>query len=94
MVYIGIITVQFHLPGSASLKEKRQRLIRLRDRFGRDSNLAVCESAFQDDRDQSEWTYLAMATDKVVVERQLTAIERFIAEEIDAVIVKIDREML
>jgi len=94
MVYIGIMTVQFHLPGSGSLKDKRQRLARVRDRFGRDPNIAISESAFQDSWDRAEWTYLAMAGDKVVVEKQLTAIERFIAEEIDAVITQIHRDFL
>jgi uncharacterized protein len=94
MVHIGIMTVQFQLPGSASLKEKRQRLIRLRDRFGRDTNVAVCESDFQDSRDRSEWTYLAMASDKQTVDKMLSAIERFIAEEVDAVITQMQREYL
>ena len=94
MVHIGIMTVQLQLPGSSSLKDKRQRLARVRDRFGRDPNVAVSESDFQDSWDRAEWTYLAMATDKVVVERQLTAIERFIAEEIDAVITQIHRDFL
>lgn len=94
MPTIGIMTVEFYLPGSASLKEKRQRLVRLRDRFGREPGVAVCESDFQDQRERAEWVYLALASDKVAVERQLTAIERFIAEEIDAVVVRIHREYL
>jgi len=94
MTHIGILTVEFHLPGSASLKEKRQRLIRLRDRFGREPNVAVCESDFQDQRERAEWTYLAVASDRIAVERKLSAIERFIAEEIDAAIVHIHREYL
>jgi uncharacterized protein len=94
MVHIGIMTVQSQLPGSESLKDKRQRLIRVRDRFGRDPNIAISESDLQDSRDQAEWTYLAMASDKLIVEKQLTAIERFLAEEIDAVVTSIHREYL
>jgi len=94
MLHIGLLTVEFQLPGSASLKEKRQRLIRLRDRFGREPNIAVCESDFQNQRDRAEWTYLATASDRVAVERQLGVIERFIAQEIDAVIVRMGRDYL
>lgn len=94
MTHIGILTVEFHLPGCNSLKEKRQRLIRLRDRFGREPNVAVCESDFQNQHERAQWTYLALASDKVAVERQLTAIERFIAEQIDAVITSMQRENL
>jgi len=94
MASIGILTVEFHLPGSASLKEKRRRLIRLRDRFGREPNVAVCESGFQDQHERAEWMYLAVSSDRLAVERQLTAIERFIAGEIDAVIVALHREYL
>ncbi len=94
MPTIEIMTVQFHLPGCASLKDKRQRLQGVRDRFGREPGIAICESAHQDSHDRAQWTYLAMATDAVVVERQLTMIERFLVENVDAVVGQIQRESL
>ena len=93
MVRIGLLTVQFHLPGCASLKEKRQRLARLRDKFGREPRVAICESDFQDDWQRAEWTCVALANDKVAVERQLQVIENFINEELDAVVTELNREL-
>jgi uncharacterized protein YlxP (DUF503 family) len=92
MIRIGLLTAQFHLPGCDSLKEKRRRLARLRDKFGREPRVAICESDFQDDHQRAEWSCLAVANDKVAVERQLQAIENFIAEEIDAVVTALERE--
>jgi uncharacterized protein YlxP (DUF503 family) len=85
MVRIGLLTVQFHLPGCGSLKEKRQRLACLRDKFGREPRVAICESNFQDDWQRAEWT--------CVIERQLQLIENFIAEELDAVVTGLEREL-
>lgn len=94
MAHIGIRIIRLHLRGCESLKEKRQRLGRLRDRFGREPGIAVCESDFQDSWNQAEWTFLAIAADGVVVERALAGVERFIREEIDAAIIDIQRESL
>lgn len=94
MLHIGLLTVRLKLYGCDSLKEKRQRLARLRDRFGREPALAVCESDLQNRLDEAEWSFLAMANDGPLVERQLAGVERFIVEEIDAVVVDIQRESL
>jgi uncharacterized protein YlxP (DUF503 family) len=40
---IGIYTIEIHLPGARSLKEKRQVLRRLKDRLRARHNLAVSE---------------------------------------------------
>ncbi|MEE4283615.1 MAG: DUF503 family protein [Pseudomonadales bacterium] len=42
---IACLTIVFHLHGCQSLKDKRQRLAGLRDRFGKQTQVAVCESA-------------------------------------------------
>ena len=60
---IGVLRVSFVLPGCRSLKEKRQRLGGLRERYGRQVNVAVCESNFQDIHDRAEWTFVAVGAD-------------------------------
>lgn len=94
MAHIALLTLQFQLPGCGGLKEKRQRLARLRDRFGREPSLAVCESGWQDIWDRAQWSFVVMATDRQFVDRQLQAVERFAAEELDAVISHAEREWL
>ncbi|MCY4012371.1 MAG: DUF503 domain-containing protein [Gammaproteobacteria bacterium] len=93
-MHIGVLDLDFHLPGCASLKEKRRRLARLRDKFGRVPNLAICESDHQDSRQRARWSVVAVAADAVVVEQSLANVERWAAESVDATIVGVDRELL
>ena len=91
---IGVLTMEFHLEGCRSLKEKRQRLSGLRDRFGWASNVAVCEHAFQDSHQRAQWSFVAVAAEQHVVERTLGSIERGVQENVDAVVVGIERELI
>ena len=93
-MHIGVLDIDFHLAGCASLKEKRRRLARLRDKFGRVPNLAVCESDYQDSHQRARWSVVAVAGDAVVVEQSLANVERWVAESVDATIVGVDRELL
>lgn len=86
-MHIGVLALDFHLDGCASLKEKRRRLSRLRDKFGRITNLAICESAFQDSHRRARWEIVAVAGDPGVVERSLAEVERWAAMSVDATIV-------
>jgi len=40
---VGVLTLELHLPGCASLKEKRRRLKPLLHRLGKEFNIAVAE---------------------------------------------------
>ena len=80
------------LPGCRSLKEKRQRLGGLRERYGRQVNVAVCESNFQDVHDRAEWTFVAVARPRGSIEQTLADIEQRILESVDATISGIVRE--
>ena len=92
VMHIGVLSFDFHLPGCASLKEKRRRLARLRDKFGRSANLAVCESAHQDSHRRARWEVVAVAGDAGVVERSLADVERWVADSLDAIVVDVGRE--
>ena len=93
-MHIGVLALDFHLAGCRSLKEKRRRLGRLRDKFGRIANLAVCESAFQDSHQRSRWAVVAVAGDAKVVAASLAEVERWAAESVDATIVDVGREVV
>ena len=47
-VNVGLLIAQIHLPGVASLKEKRQVLRRLKDRLREHYNVSVAEVEHQD----------------------------------------------
>jgi len=83
--------ISFVLPGCRSLKEKRQRLGGLRERYGRQVNVAVCESAFHDDHDRAEWTFVAIALTPKLIDQTLAEIEQRILETVDASISGIER---
>ena len=91
---IELLVVELRLHGCASLKEKRQRLARLRDRFGRISNVSVCESDYQDMHRQAQWSFVVVAIDQKIAGSTLSKIEQFISTEIDAVITRVHRETL
>ena len=94
MLHIGVLSLDFHLPGCASLKDKRRRLARLREKFGRNAGLAVCESDCQESHRRARWDVLAVAGDAVVVERALADVERWVGECLDAQVVGLTRKRL
>lgn len=94
VLHIGVLSLDFHLPGCASLKDKRRRLVRLREKFGRNANLAVCESDCQGSHRRARWDVLAVAGDAVVVERALADVERWVGECLDAEVVGLARERM
>ncbi len=91
---IGVLRVGFALPGCRSLKEKRQRLGGLRERFGKQLNVAVCESDFQDAHDRAEWSFVVAALTGRLIDQTLGDIERRIIETVDATISVIEREVV
>lgn len=88
------LTVTFYLHGCRSLKEKRSRLGRIKDKFARNSGLAVCESAHNDDHRHGEWSFVGVATRGTVVEQMLADVESYLLGAIDAEIVDIQRTWL
>lgn len=93
-MHVGVLAIDFHLAGCRSLKDKRRRLRRLRDKFGRIANLAVCESRHQDSLQRAGWAVLAVARDAKVVEQTLAEVEQWVASSVDATIVDVDRSAL
>lgn len=92
-MHLGVLSLDFHLTGCASLKEKRRRLARLRDKFGRAANLAVCETAHQDAHQRASWAVVAVAASAKVVEQSLAEVERWVAESLDATLVDVGRSI-
>jgi uncharacterized protein len=89
-----MLEIEFRLAGCRSLKEKRQRLNGLRERFGRAYNVAVSEVAHQDLLQRACWAFVAAAADRTVVERALTEIEHNLQQSVDAEVVRVERRWL
>jgi uncharacterized protein YlxP (DUF503 family) len=93
-MHIGILTLHISLPGCGSLKEKRQRMGGLHERFGRNPAVAVCESGELDRLEASEWTFVAVATSIPKLESLLSEIEDKIQRTVDGRLMEATREML
>ena len=91
---IGCLQADFYLHGCNSLKEKRQRLGRLRDKFGKQTGLAVCESAFPDDLRRAQWSFVACAGSAVVVRQMFSDVEEYLTTAVDAEVTQLNREWL
>jgi uncharacterized protein YlxP (DUF503 family) len=86
MTHLSTLTLQFHLEGCESLKDKRQRLSGLRERFGRQPHIAVSESDFADDLQRAEWTFVIIAASPQRIDQTINDIDEFAATQLDAVI--------
>lgn len=93
-MHVGLLQIEFFLSGCRSLKEKRQRLGGIREKYGRTANVAVSESAHQDTHQRAQWSFVAIATSLDVVERTLSEIERSLQATVDAQLVSAEREWL
>lgn len=93
-MHIGVLTLRVSLPGCRSLKEKRQRIGGLHERFGRNPAVAVCESAEHDRLDTSEWTFVVAAMSSQKVESLCSEIEDKIQRTVDGRVMEAIREVL
>ncbi len=92
-MHIGILTIQVSLPGCSSLKEKRQRMRGLHERFGRNPAVAVCESAQRDQLDASEWSFVVVGLTVQEVESLCSEIEDRMQRIVDGRIMDVRREL-
>lgn len=93
-MHLGILTLNFSLPGCTSLKEKRQRLGGMHERFGRNPAVAVCESGEHDLHESSEWSFVVVGNSKRDVESLCSQIEEKIQSTVDGRVIKATREFL
>lgn len=93
-MHIGILTMKFSLPGCGSLKEKRQRMRGMHERFGRNPAVAVCESAERDTLEASEWTFVVAGLTVPKVESLCSEIEDKVQRTVDGRVSEATREIL
>ena len=93
-MHIAVLTLTFSLPGCASLKEKRQRIGGMHERFGRNPSVAVCESGEHDRHDASEWSFVVTARTKREVESLCSQIEDKIQRTVEGRVMNVVQEFL
>lgn len=93
-MHISMLTMVFSLPGCGSLKEKRQRMGGMHERFGRNPAVAVCESGQHNQHDASQWSFVVVAGSKREVESICSQIEDKVQSSVDARLMEVTREHL
>ena len=91
---VAQLQVTFVLHGCTSLKDKRRRLSRLRDKFGKQTAVAVCEADFADALHHARWVFVVAASSAKIVEQILSDIESYVSVSIDAEVSALQRDWL
>jgi len=78
---VGVLVVQFNIPGSQSLKDKRQVVRRIKDRIQNRHNVSLSETGGQTTWQFCEIAVAMVAANKTAVERELNRIVEFIESE-------------
>jgi uncharacterized protein len=94
MMYVCALTVELHIPDSASLKAKRKVVKHLvetvRVRFG----VAAAEVGYHDQWQRSELGFAAVASTTGHVEELLDSIERFVWSHPEVTVINMYRTWL
>lgn len=69
---VGLLTVELHVPGSRSLKDKRMVVRRVKDRLKK-FNVAVSEIDHQDLWQRTSLAVVTVSTDQAHADRELAA---------------------
>ena len=76
---VGLLSIELHIAGARSLKDKRAMLRRLKDRVGR-FNVAIAEVAHHELRQRADLGVVTIGVDQEIaehtLERVVTEIER------------------
>ena len=70
---VGLLSIELHIAGARSLKDKRAVLRRLKDRVGR-FNVAIAEVAHHDLRQRAGLGVVTIGVDQEIAERTLESV--------------------
>lgn len=91
---VGVLTLQFQLYGVDDIKAKRKVFNALRSLWGKETDLAVAETADVEALDSATWSIVAIGGSSQQLTARLDQVEKAIAQKIDAPIVEVHREIL
>jgi hypothetical protein len=75
---VGLLTIHLHIPGCASLKEKRGSIKPLIARLHREFNISVAEIGLQDTWQEAVISCGMVGNDGAHLERSLQAVARWV----------------
>lgn len=87
MPSIGALTLEIHIEGAHSLKEKRHVVRGLKDRLRARHNVAVAEIGYQDTWQRALVSVVTVSGDHIRAEQVLQAVESAAADFLGAMLV-------
>ena len=91
---VGLLTLEFRIRGSRSLKDKRAVLRRVKDRLRGRHNVSVAETAFHDDHQRSVLAVAAVSADPSRADEVLDHAEHEAARLVGDDLIRAERERL
>ena len=85
---VGLIHLEFHLPGVASLKEKRRALKSFKDRIAHAHNVSIAEVDAQDNHKMGVLAVTMVGSDRRYVEGALQKIVNAATNNRDMILVE------
>lgn len=92
-MFIGYYKVNIFLPNSLSLKEKRQILLRIKDKIRRRFNVAVAEKPL-DKWQIAELSFVCINYTRQCVDELMSKIDEFLRLRNDIQIIECEKEIL
>jgi uncharacterized protein YlxP (DUF503 family) len=92
--HVGLLTLHFQVYGCTDLKAKRKAFSPMRALWGRETDLAVAETADLEALDCATWTIAVLGSSSRQIQERLDQVEKAIATKIDAPVLDIQREIL
>ena len=90
---VALLTVELHVPGARSLKEKRHVVRRIKDRIKK-FNVAVSEVEYQDLWQRVALAVVTVSTDQAQADRELAAVANEIERVEPGLMTRTDVEFL
>jgi len=84
---IGVLTLELHIEGALSLKDKRHTVKSLKDRLRSKFNVAVAEIGYQDLWQRSLVSAVTVSGDHAYAEEVLQRVEREAAAQLGSMLV-------
>ena len=92
---IGVYTLEFHLPASRSLKDKRQVTRRLKDRLRARHNLSLVESEqFADLWQRGDLIIVSVATQRDALARLFEAVHREACAHVPGTVIEVGEDYI
>lgn len=92
--HIALVSIEFFIHHAVSLKEKRRMVGSVKDRLRARFNAAVAEIGYLDERQRCAMGVVMLANERVAVEREVNAVQRFMQEVRDIELISINWEWL